>query len=93
MAKRHHAAKHHAMDGAYAGMESRRHQELEDANLIREDHSAVANLPQDVKYHDWRTGEGRYGMPEKLDDTDHGIEKQKDLDGSLMARHMVPKKV
>lgn len=86
-------AKRHYSDGAYAGMEPRRRQELADAGLIREDHSAVANLPQDVKYHDWRTGAGSYNMPEMLDDTDRGIEKQKDLDGSKMRNHLVPKKV
>lgn len=87
MAKRYHNDEH------YAGMEPRRRQELEDASLIREDHRAVANLPQDVKYHDWSMGAGKYGMPEGLDDTDRGIERQKDLDGSIMARNMVPKKV
>lgn len=34
----------------YSGMEPRRRQEMEDAGMIREDHRAVANLPQEVRY-------------------------------------------
>ena len=35
-------------DEFYAGMEPRRRQEMQDAGYIREDHDAVANLPQNV---------------------------------------------
>ena len=32
----------------YAGMDSRRYMEMRDAGMISEDHSQVANLPQEV---------------------------------------------
>jgi len=39
--------------GDYAGYEGRKSQEREDGSMLREDRGAVANLPQDVKYHSW----------------------------------------
>lgn len=80
-----------AHDGHYAGMESRRHQEMRDAGMISEDHNAIANLPQEVKIgyyprpHDY--------LPDDLDDTLRGIDKQRGYDHSQMMRHYFPKKV
>jgi hypothetical protein len=86
MAKRYH--ENRSMERASAlkhGMDPRRRQEMEDAGMIREDHSAVANLPQMVKYHDWPANDDypRYG----LDDTIKGIDKQEREDYKEMEKH------
>jgi hypothetical protein len=80
--------KHHDY---YAGMESRRRMEMEDAGMIHEDHRAIANLPQEVMIKPYpRTGPY---MPEGLDDTIRGVDKQMDYDDSQRASHFYPKKV
>lgn len=82
----------HGMDeGFYAGMEPRRRQEMEDAGYIHEDHSAIANLPQDVKIMAYPKT-GPY-MPEGLDDTINGVDHQMDYDDSQRRSHFYPKKV
>ncbi len=75
----------------YAGADPRRRQEMEDAGMIHEDHNAIANLPQDVKMTYWPKG-GHY-IPEELDDTISGIDRQMDRDGMQLKRHFAPKKV
>lgn len=67
-------------------MDPRRYQEMRDAGMINEDHSATANLPQDVKYHAWPANDNyeNYG----LDDTIRGIDKQEREDGSKMKSHL-----
>ncbi len=78
-------------DGEYAGMSGRRTQEMQDAGMIKEDHNAIANMPQDVmikpypKSYDY--------MPEGLDDRISGIDRQINLDDSKRDKHMKPKKV
>jgi len=85
MSKRYH-------DGNYAGMGSRRMQEAEDGSMIREDHSAMANLPQNVMIKPWADHEAY--LPEGLDDTIHGIDKQiNTLDNGKRDAHLEPKKV
>lgn len=74
MAKRHHG-------GHYEGMDSRRKQEMEDAGMIREDHSAIANLPQEVMMKPYPK-DSNY-MPEDLDDTLRGIDKQMNADSPM----------
>lgn len=83
----------HAMRSSehYAGMEPRRRQELEDAGMIHEDHSAVANLPQQVFYKPY--AHMKNYLPEGLDDTISGVDRQMDYDDSKRARFNVPKKV
>ena len=68
------------------GMDPRRYQEMHDAGMIREDHSATSNLPQEVKYHAWPKPEHYtdYG----LDDTIRGIDEQERKDGAQMKKHM-----
>lgn len=85
MAKRYHD------HGHYAGMDSRRHQEREDSGMIRENHAAIANLPQEVRITPYP--KAGYYIPEVLDDTIRGIDKQMDLDGSKRRQHFMPKKV
>jgi hypothetical protein len=83
MAKRHH-------DGEYSGEKMRRKTEMRDAGMINDDKSAVANMPQEVKY----TGWGNYfrGFDSNLDDTNRGIERQQREDEGMAKRHNVPKK-
>jgi hypothetical protein len=106
MAKRHHHSssssvsshrdKHgegnsYKMGGYYEGAEPRRRQEMEDAGMIREDHSAIANLPQNVSMKPYPK-EGGY-LPEDLDDTLRGIDRQMGFDNRKKMEHFYPKKV
>lgn len=84
------AAKRH-YDEAYAGQDARRTQEMQDGGMIREDRSAIANMPQEVMMKPYPKT-GPY-MPENLDDTIHGIDKQMDMDDNKRRQHMHPKKV
>jgi hypothetical protein len=87
----HHAHGHHQMGHAkYDGPEMRRHMEMMDGGMIREDHSAIANLPQGVMMKPYPMT-GPY-MPEGLDDTIRGVDKQMDSDDSQRARHFNPHK-
>jgi hypothetical protein len=75
----------------YAGMDARRRQELEDAGMIHEDNRAIANLPQGVIMRPYpMTGPS---MPEELDDTYMGVDKQMDHDDSQRRKNFLPKKV
>lgn len=107
MAKRHHTSHKSHMstrgsdDGGvignfkhrdyYAGMDSRRRMEMEDAGMIHEDQRAIANLPQEVMIKPY-PHTGPY-MPEGIDDTIRGVDKQMDHDDSQRARGFLPKKV
>jgi hypothetical protein len=63
-------------------------EEKRDFNMLGYDHSAVANMPQTVKYHDWPSSEKYVGnaVPE-LDDTIRGINKQMGEDVSGAKKH------
>ncbi len=84
MAKRYH-------EGNYEGMSGRRKQEMSDAGMIHEDRNAIANLPQEVMIKHYPET-GPY-MPEPLDDTIRGIDKQIDYDDGKRRQHFMPKKV
>lgn len=96
MAKRYHQTrkdrKHESegMKGHYEGHAGRRRQEMADAGMIHEDHSAIANLPQGVMIKDWPSG-GSY-TPENINDTISGVNRQMNEDGSKRARHERPHK-
>lgn len=91
MAKRYYSGKMLEKHDYYAGEESRRHQEMEDAGMIREDHSAIANLPQNVMIKAYPRPDGY--MPEVLDDTIRGVDAQVALDNRKRKEHFAPKKV
>lgn len=78
-------------NGMYEGMASRRHQEHEDAGMIHEDHSAVANLPQQVIMKPF--GKSYNDLDGRLDDGISGIDRQIGMDHGKMKSHNVPKKV
>ncbi len=77
--------------GYYEGPDSRKRQEREDGGMLSEDHSAMANMPQEVIMKMYPK-ENDY-TPEGLDDTISGIDRQKNMDYSKMKEHLVPKKV
>jgi hypothetical protein len=68
----------------------RRKHEHDDGRMISEDHSAIANLPQDVKYHEWPKAGGY--TPEGIDDTIKGINRQLDSDSDRMHVGLKPRK-
>lgn len=79
--------------GDYAGELARRTQEMQDAGMIHEDRSAIANLPQNVMIKPYSKSPSSY-IPENLNDDISGIDKQIDvLDGAKRNAHNVPKKV
>lgn len=78
-------------EGYYSGMQDRLKQEAVDGSMIREDHGAVANLPQAVIMRPYR--KGGYGIPEGLNDTIEGIDRQIDSDNGGRRKHMYPEKV
>ena len=78
-------------EGYYSGELARRTQEMQDAGMIREDRSAIANLPQSVMMKPYPRP-GNY-LPEDLDDTIRGIDSQMNLDNSQRSRNFMPKKV
>ena len=88
---RYHESKKKMGSGYYEGDMSRRTQEMQDAGMIREDRSAIANLPQDVMIKMYE--KERDYMPEMLDDTIRGVDRQIDMDNSKRKEHFMPKKV
>jgi hypothetical protein len=78
-------------EGHYSGMADRLNQEAVDGSMIREDHNAVANLPQNVIMRPYR--KGGYGIPEGLNDTIEGVDRQMAYDNKEMDKHLLPKKV
>lgn len=83
----------HGRDGEYAGMHARRHQEMQDAGMIHEDHHEIANMPQHVMMKPWPASRDYVMDDYGLDDTIRGIEHQRGLDAHQMRKNLNPKKV
>ena len=64
---------------------------IEKPEMIYEDNRAIANLPQEVMIKAYPKN-GPY-LPEDLDDTAHGVDRQEDYDDSKRRSNMYPKKV
>ena len=79
------------MMGHYEGAEPRRRQEMADAGMIYEDHEEIANLPQQVMMKKYPKT-GPY-LPEVLDDTIDGVDRQMDYDDDKRRENFYPKKV
>jgi len=78
-------AKKRFYDGDYSGpLNVARREEAKDFSMISEDRSAVANLPQEVKYHAWPKA-GRYATYD-YEDTIKGIDEQISSDDKGLAR-------
>jgi hypothetical protein len=88
MAKRFHEV-HHSKGETSMGATKR--MEHKDGSMISEDHSAIANLPQNVIMKDWADHEAY--LPDILDDTIVGINKQINYDDRKRSEHFVPKKI
>lgn len=83
--------RHHHNEGSYEGMKNRRHMEMKDAGMIREDHSQIANMPQGVKYMGWPKAE--YGrLDSDLDDSISGVNRQMNRDEDQGRKGMRPHK-
>jgi hypothetical protein len=75
----------------YMGMPTSARRGLERPEMIYEDHRAIANLPQEVMMKPYpRTGPY---LPEGLDDSRVGVDRQMDYDDSQRRGHFFPKKV
>ncbi len=71
--------------------EYRRYKEMYEAGIIHEDPRAVANLPQEVRYEAYPKAAGY--LPEDLDDTLRGVDRQMGYDNRKKMEHFYPKKV
>jgi len=88
MAKRHYGS---VSEGAYAGQAARKAMERHDGDMINDDMSAVANLPQEVMYKPWPMVDNY--LPENLTDDIRSVDRQMEMDNSKRRQHNVPKKV
>ncbi len=75
----------------YEGMPVGMRGGLERDRMIKEDHRAIANLPQEVMIKPYPKT-GPY-LPEGLDDTLDGVDRQMNYDDSQRRAHFFPKKV
>ena len=74
----------------YDSMSSRNAQESKDGSMIREDFTAMANLPQEVMIKAYPTAPG--AMYPHLNDTFTGVDSQNAHDASKMKREKNPSK-
>lgn len=77
--------------GEYEGYDERRKQEREDSEMIPSGHDGFAGMPEQVIMRAYP--QPHEGMPEDLDDTRRGVDRQIALDESQKHRHLAPKKV
>lgn len=85
--KKFHQSRHELSDrDMYSGYDDRRAMEYRDSQMISEDHTKMANLPQEVMMKEFP--KFRYGLDPRLDDTIGGIDKQVYADESQMKKHI-----
>ena len=98
--KRHHHEAHHGHHGHhkehlgpeyYSGASARYAMEKKDGAMIHENHAAVANLPQEVMIKPWPMERGY--LPEVLDDTIAGVDRQMSMDNAQKHKGFDPKKI
>ena len=88
MAKRHYSNGHEG----HMGMMETAHKAMERDSMLHDDPRAIANMPQEVMMKPWPSADSY--MPEGLDDTISGVNKQiVTLDGAKRDKHLMPKKV
>lgn len=93
---KHHSAHHDGMKGMhaaefYAGVDPRRRQEMMDASMIHEDHSAIANMPRGVIMREYPKV-GHTAAP-YLDDTIEGVDSQMNRDDMMKMKIFSPRKL
>ena len=85
-------AKRYYDDASYSNEQAARTQAMQTAGMIKEDRSAIANMPQSIVYRDYPKNNSY--LDGDLDDTISGIDHQMDtLDGGVLRRIKKPKKV
>jgi hypothetical protein len=89
MAKRYYKSEN-SSSGEFATFEDSRRIQLEDSGMIKEDHKAVSNLPQEVMIKDWP----KYprGNMSSLDDTLTNVDHQIAADSSKFKKGPFPEK-
>lgn len=79
-------------ESSYSNEQAARTQAMQDAGMIKEDRSAVANMPQSIVYKDYPKNNNY--LDADLDDSIAGIDNQmSNLDGGVLRRIKKPKKV
>jgi hypothetical protein len=74
----------------YAGVDPRRRQEVADGGMIREQHSAMANLPRQAQHHEYP--QAGYYSSQYMDDTVRGETELPDDNGLVMKRYELYRK-
>ncbi len=72
----------------YAGIDPRRRVELAEGGMVREDQSAMANLPRKAIHCEYP--QASFYQSPYIDDTVRGTQEGQDDDGSSMARYLNP---
>lgn len=67
-------AKKRFFAGSYTGVDARRSQEARDSGMISESSTGIAHMPQEVIYREYPAQ--TYNMPEGLNDSMSGIDRQ-----------------
>lgn len=92
MAKRYHNSKKVDVGpDLYSGASARYALERKDAGMIHEDHSAIANLPQDWMIKDWPMKPGY--LNDGLDDGISGVDEQLRAEESGLRKGFKPRKI
>ncbi len=89
MAKRYYESRNRSMGNDEH--DSRRTEEMQDGGMIRENRAAIANLPQEVMIKPWPMG-GSY-LPEPLNDTIVGVDRQLNEDAPVRKAGYRPEKL
>lgn len=74
----------------YAGHAGRMRQEHEDGDMLHDDRSALANMPQHIIMKEYPMSYGY--LPEKLDDSIRGVDELIGKNDSKRNQHLKPKK-
>lgn len=90
--KRHHSSRVKMLGHReyYAGEESRHSQEMADGAMLKEDHSAMANMPQNIIMKHYPKAYGY--LPEGLDDSIRGVDGLIEKNDRKRREHNKPKK-
>lgn len=88
--KEHHVSPERLGQSHYDSMDNRKRVEVEDGHMIQEDHSAMANLPQNVIIKTYPSDPG--ATYPHLDDTMSNVDSQNKHDASKFKKEKNPSK-